>query len=148
MMKHIFEDALIAAGGISLAAVVGVGAWKVGWQGATLAIGGAAAICMIWNACIMKRDAKREAAKNKEDRIDKDNLVIKVLKDADGKCLVNLNVKKEDVAPEIMATIASIILSAEEATGDPLFRAKILTVTSELLLKDHDALSRMITTGE
>lgn len=147
-MKHIFEDALAAVGGLSLAAVAGVGAWKVGWQGAALAIGGAAAICMIWNACIMKRDAKREAAKNREDRIDKDNLAVKVLKDAGGNCLVSINAKKDDVAPEIMTTIASIILSAEEATGDPMFRAKILTVTSELLLKDHDALSRMIKTAE
>lgn len=147
-MKHIFEDTLAAVGGIGFAAVAGVGAWKVGWQGAMLAIGGAAAICMIWNARIMKRDAKREAAKNVEDRIDKDNLAVKVLKDTGGNCLVSINAKKDDVAPEIMATIASIILSTEEVTGDPLFRAKILTATSELLLKDHDALSRMIKTAE
>lgn len=40
-----------AVGGAGLIAVTGVAYWKMGWQGAAIAVAAAASVGAIWSAC-------------------------------------------------------------------------------------------------
>lgn len=143
-MKHLFEDIMIATGAAALGSAIITGACRMGWQGAVITIGGAAAVAMMWSAKAMKADARRERAETNESRVDKSKLTLQVLKDEGGNCLVSINAKRGDVGPELSAAITSMILSAEEATGDPKLAKCVLGTVCRLMFKDRGKLGEMV----
>lgn len=47
----VFNRIARVASGAGLIAVTGVAYWKMGWQGAAVAVAAAAGVCAIWSAC-------------------------------------------------------------------------------------------------
>ena len=130
-MKHVFENVMTGLGAMGAIGAVAVGAYKIGWEGAMLAVGAAAAVAAMWSAQKMKQEAKTEAARPPH------KLMIVV--EGKGSCQTSFNASAKELALQIPTAIASTILAFEEAAKAPGAGEMLLHWSQEIYTGKSDA---------
>lgn len=126
----LFNRIARVVGGAGLIAVTGVAYWKMGWQGAAIAV--AAGVCAMWSACPPEEHRGGKAA-------------LQVTIEDEEHCHTHFNGCIFDIELYAPAAIASICVGAEHASDGILTRGKIMNM-AELIMNDKSEAVKIVDT--
>lgn len=128
----VFNRIARVVSGAGLIAVTGVAYWKMGWQGAAVAVAAAAGVCAMWSACPPEKHRGGKAA-------------LQVTIEDEEHCHTHFNGSISDIALYAPVAIASICVGVERASDGILTRGKMMEM-AELIMNNESEAVKIVDT--
>lgn len=119
-MMKIFNRIARVVSGAGLIAVTGVAYWKMGWQGAAVAVAAVAGVCAMWSTCPPEKHRGGKAA-------------LQVTIEDEEHCFTHFDGSISDIALYVPLAIASLCIGTECASNGILTRDKMMEIAEQIM---------------